>query len=145
MEDPDVQALESLLARKRVAGAVLLDHDMWDRYGSQHAASEEAAERTARAATAEREHAATVHKLEALVEKLRATNPAAISAWAAAHEQLLVAFLAATTDDTARLVATGEQAAWAEVARGERAFVDENYFYIKFDRALYRELFGFDP
>jgi hypothetical protein len=143
--DPDVQALESLLARKREAGAVLLEHDMWDRYGSQHATSEEIAERTARAETAQREHAATIHKVEALVEKLRGTNPGAITAWAVAHEQLLAAFLATTTDDTARFVATGERAAWAEVARGERSFVDENYFYIKFDPARYRELFGFDP
>ena len=141
MVDPDVQALELLLARKRDARAVLFEHDMWDRYGSQHASSEEIAERKARADTAEREHAAMISKLEALVENLRVTNPAAIAAWAAAHDRLLVAVLAIPTDDTARFVATAERTAWAEVARGERAFVDENVFYIKLDPALYRESF----
>jgi hypothetical protein len=115
---------------------------MWERWGKQHASEAEIAEREARDAEMRAVHTAAVAELTALVE---AARPAAIAAWADAHDALLAAFLADTTDATAKHVAGTEREQWGAVKRGELAFVDENVFYVKLDRARYLELFGIEP
>lgn len=127
---PHVRALETLLARRRAAGGRLLDHDAWDRWGRAHASAEDVAARDADLAAASTEHAAASRELEALVAALRTEAPGAITAWADTHATYLARFAETTADATARHVAETERAAWAEVARGQRAFVDENVFYV---------------
>jgi hypothetical protein len=148
-----VRALETLLARKRRSGNVLLNIDMWDRWGSAHASAEERARYGAEADAAHRERSEAVQGLDALVARLRVEAPDAIVAWADAHDAFLAAFVAGLPDggapgstaSTARFVAEQERAAWAEVRRGERAWVDENVYYVSIDPDRYRAAFGIDP
>lgn len=147
-----VRQLERLLAQLRADGAGLLEQDAWDRWGSHHASDAERAERAERERALVEHRATTQRELEALVAKLRETAPAAIAAWADAHDTLLADFLARTgavdpdsSAATAVFVANQEREGWRAVARGERAFVDENTFFVSIDRALYQRLFELDP
>jgi hypothetical protein len=146
-----VRELETLLARKRRSGSVLLNIDMWDRWGSAQASDEERARYAAEADAALRERSAAVQGLDSLVARLRVEAPDAIVAWADAHDAFLAAFIEGCPDapgshaSTARFVAAQERVAWAEVRRGERAWVDENVYFIAIDPDRYRALFGIDP
>ena len=151
MASKRVQELETLLKTIRDAGSVMLNIDMWDRWGSQHASEEEKAQYNADGAAALSTKANAQTELEALVKRTRAEAPAEIAAWCDLHDQFLAAFIADTAKeanderaDTAVFVAKGEREAWAKVKAGELAFVDENVFYVSIDRARYRELFGID-
>ncbi len=91
-------------------------------------------------------------ELNRRVEALRSRDPQALDPWIAAQERLLDAYLAeleARPDRervrTARFVALRERAAWAGVRAGTASFVEQNTFYVRLPRALYRALFGFDP
>ncbi|MBA2538095.1 MAG: hypothetical protein H0V17_00545 [Deltaproteobacteria bacterium] len=141
-----VRALETLLARIRVRNAGLLDFDMWDRWGRQHASDQEIAERSENAQLATADRATATRELEALVTKLRVEQPGAVAAWADAHVAFLAAFRAKAYDNLTEIfVADQEQQAWEQVKQGEKLFVEENGFYITIDRELYRSLFGIDP
>lgn len=147
-----VQELEALLKTIRDAGSVLLNIDMWDRWGSQHASEEEKAQYNADGGAAIATKATAQRDLEALVTRTRAEAPAEVATWADLHVQFLDAFIADTDKegkdaraDTAIFVAKGERDEWAKVKAGELAFVDENVFYISIDRDRYRALFGIDP
>jgi hypothetical protein len=147
-----VRTLESYMAVLRRCGNMSLNYDMWDRWGSVHASPEQRAEmeRGFGAAIAERVEA--VNALTALVAKLRAEAPESVAAWCDAHVAHLSSFIeecAKKPDDshaqTGKFTAEGELAGWAEVRRGERAYVDENFYYVSRDPELYRALFGIDP
>lgn len=144
-----VRALETLLARIRRSGGVLLNVDMWDRWGAANASDEEKARFTAEALAAQRDRGEAEQGLEALVARLRAEAPDAIVAWADAHDAFLAAFIAGSPEgshaSTARFVAEQERAAWAEVRSGKRAWVAENVYYVTIDPGRYRALFGVDP
>lgn len=149
MPSQRVRELERLLKTIRDAGSVLLNIDMWDRWGSQHASEEEKAQYAAdgSAALSARERAR--QDLEKLVNRTRAEAPAEIEAWCDAHDKFLALFLDDCAkegkDDTAVFVAKEEREKWAQVRAGTLAFVDENVYYIPIDRDRYRELFGIDP
>jgi hypothetical protein len=142
--------LDTLLGKIREAANVMLNIDMWDRWGSSTASDAERADKAADLATATRDQDAAKSALEALVTRTRAEAPHEIEAWADAHDAYLAAFVTDCTtkgeaDGTAAFVAAQERAAWAEVRAGTRAFVDENAFYVTIDAGRYRELFGLDP
>lgn len=156
MSVPDLsehlRTLETWLAKLRLSGAFLLDQDMWDRWGRNHASDHEIVERTAREREMTELRAVAMRELEALVASLRATAPEAIAAWADAHDELLAGFIERTgpvepnsTASTAVFVATEERDGWQAVKRGEQPFVDGNTFYISIDRDHYRRLFGIEP
>lgn len=145
MPRDDVRALETLLARLRRSAGVSLNADMWERWGAAHASDEEKARVAADAEAATRDRSEAARGLDALVARLRVEAPDAVAAWADAHDALLAAFLAGCADSTGRFVAEKERAAWAEVRRGERAWVEENVFYVSIDPVRYRALFGIDP
>lgn len=140
-----VRALETLLARIRRSGGVLLNVDMWERWGAGHASDDERARVAADAEAAAQDRREAARGLDALVARLRVEAPDAVAAWADAHDALLAAFLEGCADSTGRFVAEQERAAWAEVRRGERAWVEENVFYVSIDPARYRALLGIDP
>lgn len=144
-----VRALETLLARIRRAGGVLLNVDMWDRWGSANASDEEKARVAADSLAAQRERSEAEQALAALVARLRVEAPDALVAWADAHDAFLAAFIEGCPEgshaSTARFVAGKEREAWAEVRSGKRAWVEENVFYVTIDRDRYRALFGIDP
>lgn len=140
-----VRALETLLRDIRRSGGALLNVDMWDRWGSASASDEEKARVAADSLTAQRERSEAVQGLAALVARLRVEAPDALVAWADAHDAFLAAFLEGCADSTGRFVAEKERAAWAEVRSGERAWVEENVYYVTIDPDRYRALFGVDP
>jgi hypothetical protein len=143
VESEDVCALERLLARKRQAGRELLDMDAYERWGAQHDSDEGRAQRAADAARSQTEYSLAVTELTALVERSRRE---AIDRWAELHRQLLQQIIDAPgADSTAVFVAKEEQEGWQAVQRGEKAFVDENVFYIQLDRERYAALFGIAP
>ena len=144
---PRVRELETLLAKMRNASTVQLNYDAWDRWGSAHAAPEEAATWSTDFANATRERDAAKAALEALVAS---SAPEERRAWAEAHEAFLTAFLEdcdaeKESEGTAAFVAKSERSLWAEVRAGTRAFVEENVFYVTIDLNRYRRLFGIDP
>lgn len=131
---------------------MLLDFDMWDRWGSRHASDEEKASYAARADAARSERTSAAQELDELVARLRVEAPEAIVAWADAHDAFLAAFVercAAAAPgshaSTGRFVAEQERAAWAEVRSGARAWVEENVYYVTIDPDRYRAVFGIDP
>jgi hypothetical protein len=149
MPSPRVQELETLLRTIRHAGNVLLNIDMWDRWGSQHASEEEKAQYGADAGEAMTTQARAKGELERLVTRTRSEAPTEIEAWADAHDKFLAAFIADCTkegkDETAAFVARGEREQWAQVRSGTLLYVDENVYYVTIDPVRYRELFGIDP
>lgn len=145
-----MRELERLLAKIRNAGMVQLNYEMWDARGSEHASPEQRATMEAGLVEASRDRDAAKTALEALVGATRSEAPDELSAWAAAHDAYLAAFLEdcaarGERDGTAASVATRERVEWAEVRDGARAFVDENLFYVTDHRERYRRLFGIDP
>lgn len=132
-------ALERLLRRRRELGNNLLNIDMQERWGSDAQKAEARRDGLKLGAEAREVDA----ELEALAAATWRAEPDATRAWAAAHVTLLDRFLAETDDDVGRNVATEERGQWQEVARGERSCVRGNVFYVRFDPALYEELFGF--
>lgn len=140
-----IAALETLLRTIRRAGAIMLDMEMFDRYGRAMASPEEVRQRDTDAARAIEDHRLATAELSALVERTRREAPEVLAAWADAHAALLTAFLAHATDATALHVARQELGQWAEVRAGTRGFVEENVYYIAIDRERYRALFGIEP
>lgn len=150
--EPSIVVLETLLARKRRADAVLLSMDGYDRWGRDHDTAENRTRMDAEMirVTAEREEATT--GLCAEVARLRAQRPEVLGRWIDLHVGLLSAFLEANAAPqagshaaTAAHVARQEIEAWLAVGRGERSLVEENVYYLQPDPARYREAFGIDP
>lgn len=134
-----VRRLEAILAKLREANAFLLDQDMWDRWGRQHASDQEIDERATRERLLIDQRVAALRDLTALVG---ASSPETISQWAEAHDRLLAKFIESSADSTALHVAREEREGWQAVKRGEQPFVEGNTFYVQLDRELYAELFG---
>ncbi len=140
-----IRELETLLAATREADSTLLSMDGYERWGAQHD-TEEGRERMMREAQAASEARSTaIASLEALVARLRIEDPEAIARWADLHDVLLREFIEACGTDegksTSVFVAKEERDGWAAVKRGERAFVDENTFYVHVDPTRYHALF----
>lgn len=145
-----IRELETLLGKIRIAGGILLNYDMWERWGAAHASPEERAKMDAEFSVASRDHGAAKIALETLVIATRADAPAELATWAELHDLCLAAFLDDCTargesEGTAAFVARGERAQWAEVRAGARSFVDENHYYVTMNAERYRRLFGLDP
>ncbi len=143
MLPPEAIALERLLIRRKDLAGILLNVDMYDRWGPKD--GPEHAQMMADGAAAQRDHAAVTAELTALATATRAHSPDAMHAWAEAHIALLQRFIAAHPDpshDTARFVAQEESTAWHKVADGSLPFVDENCFYIHIDPTDHAEWFG---
>ena len=138
------RALERLLRRRRALSSVLLNIDMFDRWGPKE--GEERDRNLAEGEAAQREHNEVTAALTKLATELQKTDAAAVAAWATAHLDLLDRFIAERLEDpsqdTARYVAKEEHAGWQEVREGKRPFVDENCFYVSVDRDRHRAWFG---
>jgi hypothetical protein len=151
-EDEHVRALETLLARRRSASSELLSMDGYDRWGAATDTPENRARMEASAARASVEHREVTAELAALVERLRLEAPASIERWADAHDAFLAGFIEACAGAepsshaaVGEHVARRERAEWAAVKQGEKAFVDENVYYISRERERYLALFGVEP
>jgi hypothetical protein len=141
--DAAAVALERLLVRRFELAQVLLNVDMFDRWGPQDGPERDRMmEEGGRARV---EHDAVTAQLAALSAETWRRDPAAVRAWAEAHIELLERFIAThpdESDSTARFVAGEEIAGWREVAAGARPYVDENCYYVQIDRVRHAELFG---
>ncbi|HEX8792338.1 MAG TPA: hypothetical protein VF765_15395 [Polyangiaceae bacterium] len=144
--DPRLVELERLLVRRYEAGAILLDVDMYDRWGAAHGSPEEQAEMADRGARANAERQEVSRELAVRSRALRAEAPELIDAWCDAHEQLLTEFIASREDDerqrTEKFVASEERDGWRRVRAGTSDFVEENTFYVRVDPRRRRELLG---
>ena len=152
MSEDALRALEAALLRKRRAGEILLDADGYDRWGAANDTPENRARMEAQAAAAEVERRAAVADLESRVEELRRDAPDVVARWADLHDEYLRRFIESlgtppesSFESTAKYVASEERDAWRAVKRGEKAFVDENVYYVNIDPARYTAVFGFDP
>lgn len=135
--------MERLQSRLRTLARASLSLDGQERWG--HPSSEDQARIDAAFVEIEEDRKRTRAALAALLTATRQSAPAEVSAWADAHTALLTAFIATTTDATARFVANNELGQWAELARGSLDYVDENVFYVNVDAAAYAACFGFGP
>lgn len=142
---PEAAELEGHMRMRRQATALLVDCEGFERWGSKDDPAQNARMEQA-ARDGGRMRAESNAALEARVPEIRASCPAAIEAWVAAHQQLLDELLArADLDRTSHSVATEEKAEWDRVLRGEIDCFSANPVYVHYDRALYEALFGFEP
>lgn len=134
--------LERRLLRRRAIDRELLTLDAFSRWGPRDEAKQ--ADARAEGARLADEERAIDAELEARVKQLRTEDPAAVEAWASAHQRLLDHFLEGLTEAqrTERSVAEKERAAWGRVARGKKALVDQNTYFVRYDEALFEALFG---
>jgi hypothetical protein len=134
--------LEALAKRIREASNLLLNADMFDRWGPKDDVEQrEAIEREA--AQAEASRRAAVEQIERRMTELRARDPRPLEAWADAHVELLDEYLGRVAADTTEaFVARQEREQWLELRAGTRARVEQNIFYVRYDPALYLQLFG---
>ena len=142
---PEVVELERQLVRKRAAMQVLLSADAYERWGPKGNIEErQRIEREADAAGLERRAASA--EIDARVAVLREEGPEHIAAWAAAHVELLDAYLESVGADTTEAsVAREERAAWARLPRSSaQSHVEQNTHYVRYDRERYAALFGFE-
>lgn len=144
MLDEDACALERLLRRRHTLGGMLLNADMFDRWGPKEGPEFDAM--AVESAAAGREHETVTAQLAARVAETRARAPESVRAWANAHVELLERFVATYTSEptyaTNVFVARQEADQWREVAEGKRAFVEENVFYVHVDADQHAEFFG---
>jgi hypothetical protein len=144
MVPPEAIALERLLARRRELSNILLNVEMFDRWGPKD--GPEAERIFAEGAAAQAEMSEVTAKLEALSRETWARDPELVRAWAEAHRALLESFVATYADDPARstgcFVAREELETWREVAEGKRPYVDENCYYVSVDPERHEALFG---
>lgn len=137
--------LEAEAKRIRAAGSVLLYADAFDRWGPKDD-SEQAQALAREVAQAEADRRDASERITKRVAELRADDPRPIEAWADAHVELLDEFLGRVApDSTEAHVAQQERAQWLELRAGERSRVEQNTYYVRYDPALYQQLFGFSP
>lgn len=142
---PKTAELEAEAKKIRAAGSVLLYADAFDRWGPKDDAEQrEAIEREA--AEAEASRRAAIEVLERRITELRADDPRPLEAWADAHVELLDDYLARVAgDSTEAFVARQERDKWLELRGGGGSRVEQNTYYVRYDAALYQQLFGFPP
>jgi hypothetical protein len=121
----------------------LLSADAFDRWGPKDDVEQRQA--MARAvAEAEATRRTAIDRIERRVAELRLTDARALEAWADAHVELLDHRLAAIpAEGTEAFVAGQERIKWLELRAGSCSRVEQNTYYVHYDRALYEQLFGF--
>jgi hypothetical protein len=138
---PQTAALEAEAKQIRAAGSMLLYADAFDRWGPKDGDEREAIERGAAEADASRR--AAIERLERLIVELRAHDPRPLEAWADAHVELLDDYLTrVAADSTEAFVAREERGKWLELRAGGSR-VQQNTYYVRYDAALYQQIFGF--
>jgi hypothetical protein len=142
---PETAELEADAKLIRAATSMLVSADAFDRWGPKDdVAQREAIEREAAEADAQR-HAA-IQRIERRVAELRSQDARALEAWADAHVELLDEYLGRVHPrSTEAFVAKQERAQWLELRAGSCSRVEQNTFYVRYDAALYEQLFGFAP
>lgn len=142
---PETKALEAMQKRRFELGNILLNLDMYDRWGhgsdpAMNLELEKTGAYSAEASELEKQIAVKVASLPAEIRK----------DWAAAHGKLLQSFIAEKMADpkknsTELFVAREEADNWQKLAEGKTNYVSRNVFYVSYDRDEYFSLFGFYP
>jgi hypothetical protein len=85
------------------------------------------------------------------IEYCRKNDATVLDLWAKAHIELLKAFIAQKEHEgdfennrTSLYVARKEIDEWQAFARGEKDDVDQNYFYVSYDKGRFKALFGIE-
>lgn len=140
---PKTAELESWAKQIREAGSVLLSADAFDRWGPKDDV-EQRQEIERAVAEAEATRRVAIEHIERRVTELRAFEVHALEAWADAHVELLDLYLGGVAaDGTEAFVAKQERAQWLELRAGACSRVEQNTYYVRYDRTLYEQLFGF--
>jgi hypothetical protein len=135
-----VRRLQTLAKRLHDVGGLLLSMDAADRWGPKAGPDRERLDRDI--AEAQREHHAVKAQLIAEVAAVRSEDPASLRVWIDAHVRLLDEFSTRQEEgSTERSVAQRERAQWLALEESGD-FVHQNTFYVRYDDALYAELFG---
>lgn len=125
------------------AEGMMLHADAFDRWGPKDDVEQrqEMERAVAEASTTRR---AAIEHIERRVAELRASDVHALEAWADAHVELLDHYLGSVdADSTEAFVAKQERAKWLELRAGACLRVEQNTYYVRYDRTLYEQLFGF--
>ena len=141
----ETKALEAMQKKRFELGNILLNLDMYDRWGH---GSDPAMDLELQKAGAYATEASQLEKQ--IAEKLASLPPEIRKDWAAAHNKLLESFIAEKMADpkknsTELFVAREEAENWRKLAEGKLNYVSRNVFYVSYDRDEYFSLFGFYP
>ncbi|MCB1173976.1 MAG: hypothetical protein KDK39_10435 [Leptospiraceae bacterium] len=137
-----VRAIEKRQRRRFQLGNVLLNLDMYERWG--HGSDKKMEAELQKADRYASESVQLEKEIRQKCQKL--TGPDRIR-WAQAHQQLLQAYIdqLSTQADRAATeiyVAKEEIAAWQALARGEQDYVSQNVYYVHYDQQEYQAYFG---
>ena len=133
--------LERLLLRRKELGSILLNLDMYERWG--HGSDPDMNQEMERAP----EYGRQIAKLESQLKVLSSkAKKEVIQEWADAHIALLQEFIDRMSTQKNRsthiFVAREEIAGWEQVRRREIPFVRQNVYYISCNPELYAKFFG---
>ncbi|MBV6492441.1 MAG: hypothetical protein LDLANPLL_00435 [Turneriella sp.] len=142
---PETKTLEAMQRKRFELGNILLNLDMYERWGhgSDPAMNLELEKMGVYSAEAEQLEKQITEKVKSLPLEIRKD-------WAAAHIRLLESFIAKKNADpekysTELFVAKEEMDSWHNLAQGKINYVSRNVFYVSYDREEYFSLFGFFP
>ena len=141
---PAVCQIERLMKKRRRLSNILLNLDMYERWGGSQDSSMNAELSRAADYSVQNEQAR-----QEIIQLAGRLSPADRRAWAEAHLALLQDFLADCRADgqntsTEEFVAREESTGWQEVASGTADLVQQNIFYIRYKNELYQQYFGMD-
>ncbi len=141
--------LEKIKLEIRRTGGVLLGLDMEDRWGAKDA--ESARKREEDFARFDEQLRTLRAELAKKIDYCRKNDATVLDMWAKAHIELLEAFIAHKEREgdfekyrTSLYVARKEIDEWQAFARGEIDDVDQNYFYVSYDKERFKALFGIE-
>lgn len=142
---PETKALEAMQRKRFELGNILLNLDMYERWGH---GSDPAMNLELEKANAYATEAGGLEKQ--ITEKVKSLPMEIRKDWAAAHVKLLESFIAEKSADpkqnsTELFVAREEIDNWRKLAQGKIDYVSRNVFYVSYDREEYFSLFGFFP
>ena len=133
--------LEKLLLRRKELGSILLNLDMYERWGQ--GSDPEMNQELKRGP----QYGRQTNQIESQIKALSAkAGDEVIREWANAHLALLQEFVDRMSSQKKRsteiFVAREEMQGWEKVKKREIAFVRQNVYYIAYDEDLYESYFG---
>lgn len=145
----DAISLEKLCKERRRLGTILLNLDMYERWGQN---SDKTLNQELEKAG---EYGATAAEIdEKIAHSINALDDGVLEEWCDAHITLLNDFIERSGEKgasdrnrnsaTAIFVASEEKIAWNELKQRKVSRVKQNTFYVKYDEDLFQLLFGFD-
>lgn len=142
---PESCKLEKLMRERKRLGNILLNLDMYDRWG--HGSDSKMNTELQKWSDYQKQHDHVSTRIEKAVAD---AAPEAIEQWCDAHIELLETYIETMRknekqNSTHIYVAKEEKTGWKKVRREKSGYVQQNVFYVHYDPQLYRRFFGFEP